>query len=854
MDPLVIEQLEFQKRRDGIIDWMQDFGFAEDTFRMGHVRPHVQRVVTPQEAASAQNDTYFHPAAAVARPSSSSWKLGNENILGCRWLWCDLDTELDVSSDAWNEWRSQGTDAALNNDDLPSPRYIVDSGQGLQLWWRISIIESDLPRIESALKLIYSMFEKHGSDPQTTSASNIMRLPYTWHTKTQRWNEVLYSNKNAEDIDLNRLFLNLGDFSRETEEESFEGADTSFIDKFFKYGDERYKYEPHGQFFTFCKMESGGAATWTYNKQENEGGLRRVESPYGERWNIRSNTLRTHLKIPAHCGIDSTFSGLDMEAMTRGLGNTTPLTGGPQGNAMLHKKYRLQIATEKFPQIWKQLELEATSIAKQKLLALTAPEYDDTNPWEWPDSRVRERYYEPKTLNLKGIVHLEHDPSMCYGARSGFRLGLFIKEAIDSAIEIGKWPDGDIAVYYNGVWKPRHDDVDQIGYHSQKTLGDMWRTEVPVQIRSFMANQDDRRVLTGQQPTDYLVNCKSGMIDVRTEEILPHDPEYLSTVQLPVEYAPDATAPKFLSALEMWQPDERLQEALQMIAGACISPATPPQQLYFFWGDGNNGKTTFTNVLISLLGGSEQVATLKPQDFSNKFRPAMLHNKLANIAGDVPPSSLDEVAMATLKDLSGGSPVTVERKYGQPFHVSFNGIFIFSGNLRPIVKDQTHGAFRRLYPVPWTTMLNQTRKIKDYDQVLFKEEAAGILNWCLDGLRKLRAHENTVPEVEPVEEVKDEWVALSDHYSLYLERGCVYAPHHKESVKELYNGLLRFLVREDYFPSPQDAENFGKVSPIALGKRLSALNQVQKHKTSSGNLWKGIAVKDKHSDWESSAV
>ena len=48
-----------------------------------------------------------------------------------------------------------------------------------------------------------------------------------------------------------------------------------------------------------------------------------------------------------------------------------------------------------------------------------------------------------------------------------------------------------------------------------------------------------------------LINMKNGLLDIKTMELLPHDPKVYSTIQLPIEYDPNAAVtPIFDSYLD----------------------------------------------------------------------------------------------------------------------------------------------------------------------------------------------------------------------------------------------------------------------------------------------------------------
>lgn len=52
----------------------------------------------------------------------------------------------------------------------------------------------------------------------------------------------------------------------------------------------------------------------------------------------------------------------------------------------------------------------------------------------------------------------------------------------------------------------------------------------------------------------YLINMKNGMFDTVRLKLIPHDPKYFSTIQIPVEYDKNATCKRYMkywSAVEM---------------------------------------------------------------------------------------------------------------------------------------------------------------------------------------------------------------------------------------------------------------------------------------------------------------
>jgi phage/plasmid-associated DNA primase len=46
------------------------------------------------------------------------------------------------------------------------------------------------------------------------------------------------------------------------------------------------------------------------------------------------------------------------------------------------------------------------------------------------------------------------------------------------------------------------------------------------------------------RPSTELINLENGLLKVRTYELIPHSPEFLSTVRIPMAFDPQATCPE----------------------------------------------------------------------------------------------------------------------------------------------------------------------------------------------------------------------------------------------------------------------------------------------------------------------
>jgi P4 family phage/plasmid primase-like protien len=228
---------------------------------------------------------------------------------------------------------------------------------------------------------------------------------------------------------------------------------------------------------------------------------------------------------------------------------------------------------------------------------------------------------------------------------------------------------------------------------------------------------------------------KNGILDLGTLTVSPHTPDLQFTFQLPVVYDENATCPAFDRFIREVVPDTSDRDAIQMLFGYCLEPGNPHQTAFLTVGGGNNGKTTCLSVLRDLLG-KESVSAETLQSLSEgRFGTSGLFGKLANICTDIPASPIRYTG--TFKMLTGGDSVRAERKFADTFWFVNPAKLIFSANeLPPVLYDTSYAFWRRWviieFPVDLTGREDRSLPAR------LQKELPGILNFALEGLRKLR--------------------------------------------------------------------------------------------------------------------
>lgn len=237
----------------------------------------------------------------------------------------------------------------------------------------------------------------------------------------------------------------------------------------------------------------------------------------------------------------------------------------------------------------------------------------------------------------------------------------------------------------------------------------------------------------------HLINLKNGMLNLNTQELIPHDPCYFSTIQLPIAYNPDATCASFKKFVNQIMDDDPERVCvIQEFFGYLLTADTVIHKAFFLFGEGSNGKSLLLDILTNLIG-LVNVSNLSLSDLDNSFRRANLVGKTANIATENEISSKGFNSQF-FKAIVSGDRIQVERKYESPISYAPLCKLVFAVNNLPYSRDKSHGLYRRMFIIPF----NRRFEGKDADKHLNEKlltELPGILNWALKGLVRLRQND-----------------------------------------------------------------------------------------------------------------
>ncbi|MES2408785.1 MAG: phage/plasmid primase, P4 family [Patescibacteria group bacterium] len=265
------------------------------------------------------------------------------------------------------------------------------------------------------------------------------------------------------------------------------------------------------------------------------------------------------------------------------------------------------------------------------------------------------------------------------------------------------------------------------GYRNRKSVSD--KVACLLSIIPDLVITDDK---------GFIVNVKNGLLNIISLELKPHTPNYVSLIQLPVVYDPKAKCPIWNECMDMWMEGEEAEDKktlLQQFTGYCLSSSTKQSKALFTIGDGGNGKSTFADT-IAMVIGDKATSHLDLDTLYSSFGFEGLIGKRLNVVEEV---SGNYYESHKLKKLISGEEITINVKYKPQFKFRPQAKFIFANNTMPRVDDSSSATERRICAVQFNNNYrNNPNTELRYASGLLAKELPGILNWMLEGAKKLR--------------------------------------------------------------------------------------------------------------------
>lgn len=299
----------------------------------------------------------------------------------------------------------------------------------------------------------------------------------------------------------------------------------------------------------------------------------------------------------------------------------------------------------------------------------------------------------------------------------------------------------------------------------------------------------DERIETGEWLGPHkggprLVSCKNVMIDPVTRETRPHTPAYFTTTSVPYAYDPEAKCPQWLEFLNIVFPnDPQSQQLLQEWMGYVISGWTHYQKGMQLIGPPRAGKGTIARMIEKLIGSENAVGSTLASLITNFGLQPLLGKSLCVIGDAKMENRNSSEVVARVLSITGEDALPVDRKNRAPWSGRLPVRLMILANKAPRFNDSSGAATGRFMTLHFTQSF-AGREDKTLETRL-TTELAGILNWALEGLKRLDERGHFV-QPESASDIIESQREESAPHQAFIDQSCVTGPDHWITKDTLY--------------------------------------------------------------------
>ena len=343
--------------------------------------------------------------------------------------------------------------------------------------------------------------------------------------------------------------------------------------------------------------------------------------------------------------------------------------------------------------------------------------------------------------------------------------------------------------------------------------------------------QIEQRVLDADE---FLLNLPSGTCDLRTGAVREHNAQDYITKQTAVDPSGDGMDVWEDALQTFFQGDADLIRYVQEIVGLAAIGKVYIEALVIAFGEGRNGKSTFWNTIARVLGtysGNMSADTLTVGCKRNvKPELAEAKGKRMIIAAELEEGM--RLNTSNVKQLCSTDEIYAEKKYKAPFsYVPTHTLVLYTNHL-PSVGAIDQGTWRRLIVIPFNAKIEGKADIKNYADFLFKMAGGAVLQWIIEGAKRVIASDYKIAQPRVVQDAIQKYKENNDWLSHFLEDCCEIDPSYETKSGEVYNTYRSYCNQMgEYARSTTDFYTAIEAADFT------------RHKTKKGMLIRGFRLK-----------
>lgn len=343
----------------------------------------------------------------------------------------------------------------------------------------------------------------------------------------------------------------------------------------------------------------------------------------------------------------------------------------------------------------------------------------------------------------------------------------------------------------------------------------------------------------------WLLNCTNGTVDLRTGEMRGHSPADLITKTTGVEYVdePGVDTPIFDEFLQStFRGDQELIGFLQRLIGYSAAGVIQEHVLPIFYGNGSNGKSTFLNIVLDVLGDYGFQA---PHGFMMMKRGETHPTELTDLFGArfVSVAETEDgqrLNEGLVKMLTGGERIRARRMRENYWEFTPSHTPFLATNYKPSIRGGDYGIWRRLKLIPFSATFIDSSEAERQPGAPLKDrelpsklraEQSGILKWIVEGCLEWQRVGLMAPKNVMV--ATENYKVENDSFKRWFEERCKIAPNDIWKASYAYKNYRNWCE--------ENCERY--ISQVRFGEKI-AEQGIAKERTKDGWYYEGVLPQD----------
>ncbi|MCD7826012.1 MAG: phage/plasmid primase, P4 family [Clostridiaceae bacterium] len=273
--------------------------------------------------------------------------------------------------------------------------------------------------------------------------------------------------------------------------------------------------------------------------------------------------------------------------------------------------------------------------------------------------------------------------------------------------------------------------------------------------KRLIPNNCDARVREAR----YYVPFRNGVLNLKNCKLMPHSKDYLTFFALDAEWHVQFKKPvHFLKYLaDISNGDAEIQQRVLEVLGYLLTSINDGKVFFVMAYAPNSGKSTLGQLVCKLLG-EKYTSYLSLDQLQQRFGLADIQGKMVNLSMDLPKGYLNPKVTSLIKQITGGDPITTERKYMDMKSIHSSMRFLFASNFPVSVSenDDDDAFWKRMVIVPFLYTIEKGASNPDFLSELL-EETEGIIAMSMYALSRVIRNNYIFSKCEAADRLKSQW-------------------------------------------------------------------------------------------------